>query len=54
MLIKDSSDNQIVTDEFMKALQIDSCDNKTQLEKLKKLPAKQLVDAAHKMAKVIF
>ena len=38
----------------MKALQIDSCDEKTQLEKLKKLPAKQLVDAAHKMAKVIF
>ena len=54
MLIKDSNENQIVTDEFMKALKIDSCDIKTQLEKLKTLPAKQLVDVAHEMAKVTF
>ena len=38
----------------MKALKIDSCDTKTQIEKLKTIPAKQLVDVAHKMAKVTF
>ena len=52
MLIKNSNQNQIVTEEFMKGLQIENYDKKTQLEKLKKISAKELVEVAYKMAKV--
>ena len=50
MLIKDWNENN----EYINALEIDSCDKTTQLEKCKTISAMQLVDTSQKTGKVTF
>ena len=54
MLVRSAAENQTATELLLKNFKIDEQDQKVQLEKIKKIPAKELADFAFKMTKVCF
>jgi len=51
MLVRSAAENQTATELLLKNFKIDEQDQKVQLEKIKKIPAKELADFAFKMTK---
>ena len=54
MLLRSAADNQTATEQLLKNFNIEDKDQKDQLSKLKKIPAKELADFAFKMTTVGF
>ena len=52
MLLRSAADNQTATEQLLKNFNIEDKDQKDQLAKLKKIPAKELADFAFKMTTV--
>ena len=52
MLLRSAADNQTATEQLLKNFNIEDKDQKDQLSKLKKIPAKELADFAFKMTTV--